>query len=128
RRVSPQYRPALPDPVLLGRSLKRFCRISAPTRLPAIFRVQGVHAAISLHRLRKPRTHVTSIGFIMNTSYLCILSILFGIAGAASAQGPVNYPEEPVFVSTRTHAEVAADFLEARPLGLTTNNDIEIVI
>jgi hypothetical protein len=64
----------------------------------------------------------------MNTSYLCILSILFGIAGAASAQGPVNYPEEPAFVSTKTRAEVAADVIEARRLGLMTNNDIEIVI
>jgi hypothetical protein len=61
---------------------------------------------------------------IANIVGLLVLS--FG-AGIASAEGPVNYPDEPALASSKSRAEVAADVLEARRLGLLWNGEIDQV-
>ena len=42
----------------------------------------------------------------MKTAHLIAIAFLAGAVGVASAQGPVNYPDEAPMVSTKTRAQV----------------------
>src|SRR5262245_47971800 len=68
------------------------------------------------------------IGAIMKTANILSLFVFFGLTASASAQGPVNYPDMPEFLSTKSRAEVEADFLHACQSGLRTVGDAEMPI
>jgi hypothetical protein len=56
-----------------------------------------------------------------------LLSFLLS-AGVASAQGPAVYPDEPTTTSTRSRAEVIAEYLEARRLGLVSYGEAPLPV
>jgi hypothetical protein len=64
----------------------------------------------------------------MKAANVLSLLVCLGIAGTASAEGPVNYPDLPELVSSKTRAEVSGDYLEARRQGLVSVGDAEMPI
>jgi hypothetical protein len=64
----------------------------------------------------------------MKAAYLIATALLAGTVGVASAESPVNYPDNnpgqaPV-VSTKTRAQVKAELAEARRLGLIVYGEV----
>lgn len=49
-------------------------------------------------------------------------------AGVASAEGPVNYPDEAPMVSVKSRAQVKAETLEARRLGLIVYGEADVPV
>jgi len=64
----------------------------------------------------------------MKTSNLVALICFACVAGVASAEGPVNYPDEVPMVSTKTRAQVKAELAEARRLGLVVYGERDVPI
>lgn len=64
----------------------------------------------------------------MKSHQLILVASLFALAGSASAEGPVNYPEQPPMVSTKSRAQVKAELAEARRLGLVVYGEADVPI
>ncbi len=65
----------------------------------------------------------------MKTASVIVSILLAGTVGIASAEGPVNYPDQgpdraTPAVSTKTRAEVKAELAEARKLGLIAYGEV----
>jgi hypothetical protein len=64
----------------------------------------------------------------MKLQHLFLVTCLAAVAGVASAEGPVNYPEEAPIVSTKSRAQVKAELAEARRLGLVVYGEADVPI
>lgn len=64
----------------------------------------------------------------MKSLQLMLVACLVAVAGVASAEGPVNYPEETPMVSTKSRAQVKAELAEARRLGLVVYGELDVPI
>jgi hypothetical protein len=65
--------------------------------------------------------------FTMKIARVLIIACLATASGIAAADGP-PYPEEPVFKSTKSRAEVIAETLEAIRLGLVMKSEGEVPV
>lgn len=61
----------------------------------------------------------------MKTASSCAAAFLLVVAGSASAEGPIAYPEEPALISTKTRAEVQAELHEAQRHGLVSYSEVD---
>jgi Domain of unknown function (DUF4148) len=64
----------------------------------------------------------------MKAANLFAIALLAGAVGVASAEGPVNYPEETPPVVQKTRAQVLAETAEARRLGLIVYGEADIPV
>jgi hypothetical protein len=64
----------------------------------------------------------------MKVANLFAIAVLSSIVGIASAEGPVNYPEETPMVAPKTRAQVKAELAEARRLGLVVYGEVGVTI
>jgi hypothetical protein len=65
----------------------------------------------------------------MKTASLIVSTLLAAVVGVASAEGPVNYPDQgpdraTSAVSEKTRAQVKAELAEARRLGLISYGEV----
>src|SRR5882672_7549305 len=78
------------------------------------------------HRRERRGAHEWSS--LMKTQQMFVVACLAAFAGVASAEGPVNYPDEVPMVATKTRAQVKAELAEARRLGLIVYGEADVPI
>jgi len=64
----------------------------------------------------------------MKIPNLFAIAVLSSIVGVASAEGPVDYPEQLPMVAPKTRAQVKAELAEARRLGLVVYGEVGVAI